>query len=169
MKYRLVILLWTLLFPAYICGQDANKRPRGYRGYFETGYVVGTGCTDTYDFTISNGYCFSPSAVPGTFFIGFGVGYNVPIDEPRVAVMPAFFDLRYDFSYWRIGRRCYPYLNMKAGVKVVTVDGFWDADKYLCPSAGVKWELGRKTSLNFSVGYSAKYLKGVEFKVGFGF
>lgn len=148
---------------------------KGYRGFVEAGYTIGTGIVgmdaygidvhapDRIEISITNGYLFTPY-----FYAGIGIGYTLYPDESDAVVLPAYLDLRYNFRFLRMGR-CYPFLNMKFGIEWVIGDEYFGGNYYTVPAAGIKWELGKKTAMNFSIGYAATDNKGISLRAGFEF
>lgn len=153
-----------------IAAQQSSQKEivetKGYRGFLEVGYGLGTGKpsrSDRFEFTITNGRLFNPY-----FYAGFGIGYSLYTDAPTAVVIPTFLDVRYNFTFLRFGQ-WYPFFNMKFGLEWGVDDGYFGAGYYTVPTIGIKRKMGKKTALNVSLGYAMTDLTGVLGKVGFEF
>lgn len=148
--------------------ETKKERTKGYQGFLELGMTCFTEKTDEGSFNASaslvNGYLFSPC-----FFAGLGIGYDYYPEEPTAVVLPLYLDFRYYIRSLRIGRKGSPFINMKTGVMVVLVSDWISGALYNVPSVGIRWDLGKRISVNASVGYAIQGIDGVNIRVGLGF
>lgn len=137
---------------SYAAGRYSFKPERGYHGFLDFGYTIGTGDfhgIGRTDFSTSHGYQFNPY-----FFLGAGVGYQY-CDKADFGVIPVFLDARYNMMKGRIT----PFLGLKAGY---SFDTGYDGDElsegglgfYCVPSVGVRIILRRNFAANLSLGYT---------------
>jgi hypothetical protein len=163
----------------------------GYHGIIDFGYTLGMGDSlhsfSRMEFTITQGYQFSPS-----LFVGLGTGVHLYSDSVRLRkivngeevnncylsyVFPVFADIRYNFSNGNIK----PFIALKAGYSVglsktesetQTETGRskkteYKAESlgfYVAPSIGVKFMIGRSMAFSLGAGYSMQMYGSETFK-----
>ena len=119
---------------------------RGYRGFVDVGYTIGTGVfgLDRFEFSTTHGYQFIPC-----FYAGVGVGVHYYPDADA-AEIPIYADLRADL----LKRSICPFIDMKIGYTVYEDTGF-----YLNPMAGVRFAVGSRAAVNFGIGYTMQRIE----------
>ncbi|MBQ8501979.1 MAG: hypothetical protein IJ494_06760 [Bacteroides sp.] len=132
----------------YGSSYDGNGVQRGYRGFLDLGYTLGTGDwgEDRIELSTSHGYQFNPY-----FYAGLGVGAHYYFDSEVVEV-PIFADFRADF----LNNRITPFFDFKIGYTVYDATGF-----YMAPSVGCRFATGNSGAVNVSLGYT---MQKVEFE-----
>ena len=117
---------------------------RGYRGFFDLGYTIGTGDYDDasrLELSTTHGYQFNPH-----FFLGAGVGVTYWHDMDYVG-LPIFVDVRADIlKYW-----VSPFIDFKIGYSFIDIEGV-----YFAPTVGCRFDVGGKASLNLGIGYTVQ-------------
>ena len=129
----------------YSSGLNGNGAQRGYRGFADLGYTIGTGGwsgTNRVEFATSHGYQFNPY-----FYAGLGVGVNYYHDAELVEI-PVFADFRTDI----LNNWVTPYVDFRIGYTVYDRTGF-----YMSPTVGCHFGFG-KTALNIGIGYTMQKL-----------
>lgn len=150
MKKTILCLMAALcLTPLSTHAFDLGDEPiaRGYRGFADLGYTLGTGNAGTprVTFATSHGYQLLPQ-----LFVGAGVGLNRYYDIGRWGV-PVFAHVRSDI----FNRRFTPFVEAKVGYSFGDVEGF-----YLNPAIGYRLGFGESFALNVAMGYSFQYVEG---------
>lgn len=129
-------------------GFSGNGRgpQKGYRGFVDLGYTIGTGYfgLDRVEFSTSHGYQILPC-----FFAGVGVGAHYYFDADAVEI-PIFADLRADLLKHSV---C-PFIDMKIGYTVHEDTGF-----YFNPMVGVRFAVGSRSAVNFGIGYTMQRIE----------
>ena len=126
---------------------DGNGVQRGYRGFFDIGYTVGTGDwddTNRVEFATSHGYQFNPY-----FYAGLGVGVNY-YHQAEIWEIPIFADLRVDI----LNNWITPYVDFRIGYSVYDATGF-----YMSPMVGCRFDFGGPVALNFGIGYTMQKME----------
>lgn len=121
---------------------DGNGVQRGYRGFMELGYTIGTGDwegTNRVEFSTSHGYQFNPY-----FYAGVGAGVNY-YHEADLVEIPVFADLRADI----LNNWITPYVDFKIGYTVYDAAGF-----YMSPTVGCRFGFDNNLALNIGIGYT---------------
>ncbi|MDR1259255.1 MAG: hypothetical protein LBK65_08280 [Tannerellaceae bacterium] len=163
----------------------------GYHGIIDFGYTFGMGDSihafSRMEFTITQGYQFSPS-----LFVGVGTGVHLYSDSVRLNkivdgmevpncylsyVFPVFVDIRYNFSNGKIK----PFAALKAGYSIglskTESETQTEAGRskkteykaeslgfYVAPSIGVKFMIGRSMAFSLGAGYSMQMYGSETFK-----
>ena len=121
---------------------DGNGVRRGYRGFVELGYTIGTGDwdgTNRVEFATSHGYQFN-----SYFYAGLGAGVNY-YHEADMVEIPIFADFRTDI----LNNWITPYVDFKIGYTVYDATGF-----YMSPTVGRRFGFANNVALNFGIGYT---------------
>lgn len=126
--------------------QNGRGPQKGYRGFVDLGYTIGTGAfgLDRIEFSTSHGYQILPC-----FYAGVGVGAHYYFDASAVEI-PVFADLRADLLKHSV---C-PFIDLKIGYTVHEDHGF-----YFNPMAGVRLAVGQRNAVNFGIGYTMQRLE----------
>lgn len=123
---------------------DSDGVQRGYRGFVDLTYGVGTGDfgQNHFDVTTVHGI----QALP-CLFVGAGTGlFYYP--DAEVAGLPIFADFRTDMRNSHIS----PFFDLRVGYSIGdAVNGL-----YFNPSAGCRFGITRNLALNASIGYSTQ-------------
>lgn len=129
-------------------GFSGNGRgpQKGYRGFADLGYTIGTGDfrLDRIEFSTSHGYQILPC-----FYAGLGVGAHYYFDGDAVEI-PLFANLRFDLLKHSV---C-PFIDLKVGYTVSEERGF-----YLNPMVGVRFAIGPRSAVNFGIGYTMQRIE----------
>ena len=141
---------------------------KGYRGMVEASYDFGLydRWHDKYgrqDFSTTHGYLLNEC-----LFIGGSIGYSRLNELETAVLIPVAADIRVYLPIIRFGR-FYPFLAAKGGWELYMYRDQGTVSKFLNPSVGLKYCLGRKTALNFSVGYVSSTTENVALRLGFEF
>lgn len=153
--------------------QFNKKSARGYRGFVETGYSIGTGdySVDRLEIFTTHGYQFNPY-----IFLGAGLGMSYFNNSDRVTV-PIYTDFRVNFTKNKIT----PFGEVKLGYSSGDVEG-----SFFSTDLGVRFGLVGKKAINVKLGYtvqgtdfsyssynysysSTEALQAISLKVGFEF
>ena len=158
-----------------------NESPyniRGYRGFFDSGYMVSTYDSDlsTIEFNTTHGYQFNPF-----IFLGAGLGFQFYTSFEEVEIgLPIFTSFRANFSKGKV----VPFGEIKLGYTYMLTQDAEPLGLYLAPGVGVKFMLGSSFALNLNLGYTLQFadiysdrgrfvdtenIGGVNFRVGFEF
>ena len=146
MKKSLLIAALAIAF----AGKTVNAVELGYRGFFDYGYLVGTGDFDSStfnDISTTHGYQIIPQ-----LFVGAGVGvhlYKFNGSSDIYYNLPVFADVRYDV----LETKFTPFIDMRGGYSVA--GEFTGA--YVSPSLGCRMAITDRLGINLSVGYT--YMK----------
>ncbi len=143
---------------------DGNGVKRGYRGFFDIGYTIGTWGYDVsrMEFATSHGYQFNPY-----FYAGLGVSYYH--QDADLVEIPVFADLRVDI----LNNWITPYVDFRIGYTVYDATGF-----YMSYMVGCRFDFGDPVALNFGIGYTMQKMDygftkenivGFSFKLGMDF
>lgn len=126
--------------------QNGRGPQKGYRGFVDLGYTIGTGDfgLDRIEFSTTHGYQILPC-----LFAGAGVGVHYYFDAEAVEI-PIFADLRADLLKHSV---C-PFIDMKIGYTVHEDTGF-----YFNPMVGVRFAVGAKSAVNFGIGYTMQRIE----------
>lgn len=122
--------------------QNRNGVQRGYRGFVELGYTVGTSDwddTNRIEFATSHGYQFNPY-----FYAGLGIGVHYYHENAEVGI-PIFADLRTDI----LNNWITPYVDLKIGYTVNDGTGF-----YMSPTVGCRFGFANNRALSLGIGYT---------------
>lgn len=125
---------------------DGRGPQKGYRGFLDMGYTIGTGDfgLDRIELSTSQGY----QILPG-FYAGAGVGVHYYFDADAVEI-PIFADLRADLLKHSV---C-PFIDMKIGYTVHEDTGF-----YFNPMVGVRFAVGSRRAVSFGIGYTMQRIE----------
>ncbi|MCL3853042.1 MULTISPECIES: hypothetical protein [Parabacteroides] len=130
--------------------RDLNTKyvKRGYKGFVDFGYTVGTGdfSEGRVELTTSHGFQFNPY-----LFLGGGTGFNY-YHESEVFAMPLFVDFRANFMQGPI----VPFAGVKTGYTASLSDDADDLGFYFAPSVGVKFMLNNRLAFNATLGYTVQ-------------
>lgn len=118
-----------------------KKTLKGYKGFFETGYIfdVNDDNANKFEVSTSHGYQFN-----NYLFVGGGIGLNYYTDMEKYSV-PVFANLKANF----INKKVTPFADVKAGFSVGGVGGF-----YTSIGLGIRFALKNKTALNVKLEYN---------------
>ena len=134
---------------AFISANTLAVEP-GYRGFFDYGYMVGTGDFESStlnEITTSHGYQICPQ-----LFVGAGAGvhlYKFNGDDGIHYNLPVFGNMRYDI----LETKFTPFIDVKGGYSVA--GEFTGA--YVSPSVGCRMAVSSRVGINLSAGYT--YMK----------
>lgn len=157
------LLLLPALCLTWLCA-SALQPQRGYRGMFESsnyliinpGFLTGDGGSSTVfaGFATSHGFQFNSWLYAGG---GAGFEYNLNWKKHRNSehgrwVIPLFAEGRLDARWGRFT----PYFSARLGANLADHGGV-----YFSPTVGYRFNWGRKSAINFSMGMS---LYGRRFK-----
>ncbi len=120
---------------------DGNGAKRGYRGFMDLGYTIGTGGwvdTNRLEFATSHGYQFNPY-----FYLGAGAGVHY-YHQADLVEIPIFADFRVDI----LNHRITPYIDFRIGYTVYEEAGF-----YAAPTGGCRINMAG-IALNIGIGYT---------------
>lgn len=119
---------------------------RGYKGFVETGYSLGTGdCSvNRFEISTSHGYQFNPY-----LFLGAGLGISY-YDESNLTAIPVFVDFRTNF----IKNKITPIAGIKFGYSSGDLEGF-----YGCIDLGVRFGMSGKKAMTVKLGYTSQNLE----------
>ena len=135
---------------------------RGYRGFIDFGYTIGTGDYNVgrIELTTSHGYQINPY-----FFVGAGTGVNYYCTRGADDfIIPVFADIRANF----IEGPVVPFATLKLGYSFSTRESY-DGGLYLAPAVGVKFMLNSRQALSLSLGYTCQWLSSDEYYYGYGY
>lgn len=133
---------------------DGRGRERGYRGFADLGYTLGTGdwAIDRIEFSTSHGYQFCPYV-----YAGLGVGAHYYFDAETVEI-PIFAHVRSEF----LNNSISPFADLKIGYTVYEDSGF-----YMTPSVGCRFALGEKNGISVSLGYTIQKIRYEYYDYGY--
>lgn len=147
MKKSLIIAALTVA----LTGMSAKAIETGYRGFFDYGYLIGTGdfsSSSLNEISTTHGYQILPQ-----LFVGGGIGvhlykFNAEGDGIHYN-LPIFADVRYDV----LETKFTPFVDFKGGYSVA--GDFQGA--YFSPSIGCRMAITDNLGINLGVGYT--YMK----------
>ncbi len=150
------IILVTILILGCSTYASAQRNIKGYRASFSTGATAGIGDygDDAIELSTSHGYQFNPY-----IFLGAGVAVSYHKDWETVFV-PVFVDFKVNF----INQKVTPFFGLKTGYSAYDATG-----AYVNPSMGVSFGIGRKASLDLSIGYTLQVMDDMETISSYGY